>query len=39
MRWRSVKKPFWHAIAAERISANSGLARTLAKNESESIAG
>jgi hypothetical protein len=39
MRWRSVKKAFWHAIAAERISANSGLARTLAKNGSESIAG
>jgi hypothetical protein len=39
MRWRSARKSFWHAIAAERIAANSGLARTLAKNESESIAG
>lgn len=39
MRSRPARKPFWHAIAAERISANSGLARTLAKNGSESIAG
>jgi hypothetical protein len=39
LRRRSARKFFWHAIAAERISANSGLARTLAKKGSESIAG
>jgi len=40
VRWaRSARNLFWHWVAAERISPNSGIARRVVKSGSESIAG